>query len=131
MAFFFLLLFFFNWMGVGEFSERAVRAARRSALGATVAAHSPRPAGAPPAASSLPRPAAAWFGFIFNTCLFIYNSCCSDSSHVSAPIYACTPFSFPFPKGQPRYSLKEGESCFRWLCFCLLKHEAGKHFSVV
>ncbi|XP_015707159.1 uncharacterized protein LOC107308078 [Coturnix japonica] len=120
---FIYLFIYFDWVELGEFSERAVSAARKKALGAALAAHSPRPARAPPASSSLPGPAAAWFGFIFNTCLFIYNSRCSDSSHVSAPIYACTPFSFPFPKGQPRYSVKEGESCFAGCVFVCLNIE--------
>lgn len=72
------------------------------------------------------RPAFAWFGLIFNTCPFIYNSGCSDSSPVSAPIYACTPFSFLFPKGQPRHSPREGESCSAVLGFACLNIELEK-----
>ncbi|XP_048149515.1 uncharacterized protein LOC125321162 [Corvus hawaiiensis] len=74
----------------------------------------------------LPRPAFARFGLIFNTCPFIYNSGCSDSSPVSAPIYACTPFSFPFPKGQPRHSPREGESYSAGLGFVCLNIELEK-----
>lgn len=68
----------------------------------------------------LPRPAFARFGLIFNTCPFIYNSGCSDSSPVSAPIYACTPFSFLFPKGQPRRSPRERENYSAGLGFACL-----------
>lgn len=74
----------------------------------------------------LPRPAFARFGLIFNTCPFIYNSGCSDSSPVSAPIYACTPFSLPFPKGQPRHSPREGESYSAGLGFVCLNIELEK-----
>nr|XP_021394624.1 uncharacterized protein LOC110475073 [Lonchura striata domestica] len=73
-----------------------------------------------------PRPAFARFGLIFNTCPFIYNSGCSDSSPVSAPIYACTPFSFPFPKGQPKHSPREGESYSAGLGFVCLNIEMEK-----
>nr|XP_041575735.1 uncharacterized protein LOC121470864 [Taeniopygia guttata] len=88
-------------------------------------------AGPPPAprrfgGNRLPRPAFARFGLIFNTCPFIYNLGCSDSSPVSAPIYACTPFSFPFPKGQPKHSPREGESYSAGLGFVCLNIELEK-----